>query len=117
MSDGSVLCGKCNHHELYFKTAQLRSADEGQTIFYECARCAYVFLSFNGLFWLIISEETCLTRDELSALPPCTGSLGLLIAELFANFVEKCKSPQALYKVHEIERMSQKKLRNYVQGF
>lgn len=43
MSDGSVLCAKCNHHELYFKTAQLRSADEGQTIFYECAKCAYVY--------------------------------------------------------------------------
>jgi len=39
IKDGSVLCPQCSHNELSFKTAQLRAADEGQTIFYECTKC------------------------------------------------------------------------------
>eukprot|EP00736_Rhodelphis_marinus_P004969 Rmarinus@m.16494 len=36
-------CPKCHYGRMAFHTAQLRSADEGQTIFYECLKCKYKF--------------------------------------------------------------------------
>lgn len=36
-------CPKCSHPELYFYTMQLRSVDEGSTVFYECPKCSYKF--------------------------------------------------------------------------
>lgn len=34
------VCAKCGSEKMYYKAVQLRSADEGQTIFYEC-KCGY----------------------------------------------------------------------------
>lgn len=34
-------CPKCGNAELLYNTAQLRSADEGQTVFYTCELCGY----------------------------------------------------------------------------
>eukprot|EP01099_Mayorella_cantabrigiensis_P005338 TRINITY_DN4228_c0_g1_i1.p1 TRINITY_DN4228_c0_g1~~TRINITY_DN4228_c0_g1_i1.p1 ORF type:complete len:128 (+),score=15.30 TRINITY_DN4228_c0_g1_i1:35-418(+) len=34
-------CPKCGHERLYFTTVQLRSVDEGQTVFYECLKCKH----------------------------------------------------------------------------
>ncbi|KAL3690601.1 hypothetical protein R1sor_016910 [Riccia sorocarpa] len=36
-------CPKCKNPQLEYYTRQLRSADEGQTVFYECAKCQYKF--------------------------------------------------------------------------
>ncbi|KAL1986339.1 hypothetical protein VTN96DRAFT_6571 [Rasamsonia emersonii] len=33
-------CAKCGRKEMFFTTAQLRSADEGSTVFYRCV-CGY----------------------------------------------------------------------------
>ena len=36
-------CPKCGHHEMYFYTMQLRSVDEGSTVFYECGKCNHKY--------------------------------------------------------------------------
>ncbi|CAG8434363.1 14017_t:CDS:2 [Funneliformis mosseae] len=36
-------CPKCGNEEMNYHTMQLRSADEGQTIFYHCVKCGYKF--------------------------------------------------------------------------
>mmetsp|Transcript_274 Transcript_274/g.726 ORF Transcript_274/g.726 Transcript_274/m.726 type:complete len:141 (+) Transcript_274:232-654(+) len=40
-------CPKCKHRVLRFYTMQLRSADEGQTVFYECEKCKHTFSQNN----------------------------------------------------------------------
>lgn len=40
-------CPKCLHPQLNFYTMQMRSADEGQTVFYECTKCQHKFSQNN----------------------------------------------------------------------
>jgi len=38
---------KCSSNRLYYYTMQLRGADEGSTVFYECQKCGYKFTVNN----------------------------------------------------------------------
>lgn len=40
-------CPKCGHNEMAFFTQQMRSADEGATVFYTCLKCKYKFTQNN----------------------------------------------------------------------
>ena len=40
-------CPKCNYNQMYYYTIQIRSADEGSTVFYECVKCHYKFNQNN----------------------------------------------------------------------
>jgi DNA-directed RNA polymerase I subunit RPA12 len=40
-------CIKCGHGEVGYYTAQLRSVDEGQTVFYECPKCQHHWSTNN----------------------------------------------------------------------
>jgi DNA-directed RNA polymerase I subunit RPA12 len=41
------ICPKCGHHKASFYTMQLRSVDEGQTVFYECLKCQHTWSQNN----------------------------------------------------------------------
>ena len=36
-------CPKCGCRKAYYTAQQMRSADEGQTVFYECVECGYKY--------------------------------------------------------------------------
>uniref|UniRef100_A0A0A9Z5P1 DNA-directed RNA polymerase subunit n=1 Tax=Lygus hesperus TaxID=30085 RepID=A0A0A9Z5P1_LYGHE len=44
MEEGPVVerrCPKCGNDKMSYATLQLRSADEGQTVFYTCTKCKF----------------------------------------------------------------------------
>ncbi|KAI3381207.1 hypothetical protein SNEBB_008631 [Seison nebaliae] len=41
------LCKKCGNDEMKYKTIQTRSADEGQTVFYTCAKCNFKEVEYS----------------------------------------------------------------------
>lgn len=48
--DGATIkekCPKCGHDEMRYQTLQLRSADEGATVFYTCIKCNYKYRTNN----------------------------------------------------------------------
>lgn len=40
-------CPKCGYGQMYYYTIQIRSADEGSTVFYECVKCHFKYNQNN----------------------------------------------------------------------
>lgn len=50
LKDGAIInekCPKCANDKMHYHTLQLRSADEGATVFYACTACGYRFRTNN----------------------------------------------------------------------
>lgn len=50
LKEGAIIkeiCPKCGNDEMHYHTLQLRSADEGATVFYTCTKCSYKFRTNN----------------------------------------------------------------------
>lgn len=44
VADGPIVqrkCKKCDNNTMSYKTLQLRSVDEGQTVFFTCTKCNF----------------------------------------------------------------------------
>lgn len=65
LADGPIaerICKKCGHNEMSYAAMQLRSADEGQTVFYTCVKCKYVMYKLN-FFLLSFWKSTNCTNE------------------------------------------------------
>lgn len=50
LEEGAIIkekCPECGNEEMQYHTLQLRSADEGATVFYTCTKCNYRFRTNN----------------------------------------------------------------------
>ncbi|BAP70849.1 hypothetical protein KMAR_30044 [Kluyveromyces marxianus] len=50
LKEGAIInerCPKCDNDKMHYHTLQLRSADEGATVFYTCTSCGYRFRTNN----------------------------------------------------------------------
>lgn len=50
LEEGAIIkekCPQCGNDEMQYHTLQLRSADEGATVFYTCTKCKYRFRTNN----------------------------------------------------------------------
>lgn len=61
--DGPIVersCPKCGNDKMSYATLQLRSADEGQTVFYTCTNCKWV----HQILWSIDRNITCKSMEK-----------------------------------------------------
>lgn len=100
IADGPVVerkCSKCGHDKMSYATLQLRSADEGQTVFFTCMKCKYVSPSFFYLPNFLIILVFFFITDTRSPRIHEKQKLLLLIKRVFIINQQKTN---ALNRVH-----------------
>lgn len=101
-SQGPVVdrrCSRCGHEGMAYHTRQMRSADEGQTVFYTCINCKFQEKEDSWPFFLATQQQSFppLGREDTGLW----GLLGLLRLPCFVfrmrSSTQSAPSPCGIY--------------------
>lgn len=94
-------CPQCGNDEMHFYTMQMRSADEGSTVFYTCPKCNYKFSQYVCLqagrcrcsyFYTGIIKRLCFHWTKTTSCPAFPCIIVLYTRMFFTKHAESIES-------------------------